>query len=231
MDKVSIYQAGMRVLLIEDDPMIGQSLMRALNDADMPGDWARDGAAGELALMSRGYSLVLLDLGLPRKSGFDLLRDMRVRGDRTPLLIVTARDEVDDRVTGLDLGADDYLIKPFGLKELAARIRAILRRNGGPAGPIAGNGEITLNLATREASYRGKTLLLPAREFTLLYALVDRPGTILSRAQIEQRLYAGNQEVESNAVEVLIHYLRKKFDKEIIRNVRGIGWMVVQHPS
>ena len=231
MDKVSIYQAGMRVLLIEDDPMIGQSLMRALNDADMPGDWARDGAAGELALMSRGYSLVLLDLGLPRKSGFDLLRDMRVRGDRTPLLIITARDEVDDRVTGLDLGADDYLIKPFGLKELAARIRAILRRNGGPAGPIAGNGEITLNLATREASYRGKTLLLPAREFTLLYALVDRPGTILSRAQIEQRLYAGNQEVESNAVEVLIHYLRKKFDKEIIRNVRGIGWMVVQHPS
>lgn len=222
---------GMHVLLIEDDPMIGQSLMRALKDAGISGDWIRDGAAGELALMSGGYSLVLLDLGLPRRSGFDLLRGMRARGDHTPLLIITARDEVDDRVTGLDLGADDYLIKPFGLKELAARIRAVLRRHDGSAAPIAGNGEITLDLATRETTYRGKTMVLPAREFTLLYALVDRPGTILSRTQIEQRLYAGNQEVESNAVEVLIHYLRKKFDKEIIRNVRGIGWMVVQHPS
>ncbi len=220
----------MRVLLIEDDPMIGQSLMRALQDAGMSGAWIRDGVAGELAIMSGGYSLVLLDLGLPRKSGFELLQAMRARSDRTPLLIITARDAVDDRVTGLDLGADDYLIKPFGLKELAARIRAILRRNGGPAEPIAGNGEITLNLATRETTYRGKTLLLPAREFTLLYALVDRPGTIRSRAQLEERLYAGNLEVESNAVEVLIHYLRKKFDKEIIRNVRGIGWMVVRHP-
>jgi two-component system, OmpR family, response regulator len=219
------------ILLVEDDPMIGQSLMRALGDAGMSGDWIRDGAAGEAAIVSGGYSLVLLDLGLPRKSGIDLLRGMRARSDRTPLLIITARDEIEDRVTGLDLGADDYLIKPFGLGELAARIRAVLRRNDRSAATIVGNGEITLDLATRETSYRGKTMLLPAREFTLLYALVDRPGTILSRAQLEQRLYAGNQEVESNAVEVLIHYLRKKFDKEIIRNVRGIGWMVLQHPS
>jgi two-component system OmpR family response regulator len=231
MDHVSIYPPVMRVLLIEDDPMIGQGLMRALKDAGMSGDWIRDGVAGELAIMSGAYSLVLLDLGLPRRSGFDVLHTMRAKSDRTPLLIITARDEVDDRVTGLDLGADDYLIKPFGLKELAARMRAILRRNDGSAARIVGNGEITLDLATRETSYRGKTMLLPAREFTLLYALVDRPGTILSRAQLEQRLYAGNQEVESNAVEVLIHYLRKKFDKEIVRNVRGIGWMVVQHPS
>ena len=221
----------MHILLVEDDPMIGQGLMRALKDAGMSGDWIRDGAAGELAIMSGTYSLVLLDLGLPRKSGFDLLRGMRARGDRTPLLIITARDEVDDRVAGLELGADDYLIKPFGLRELAARIRAVLRRNDSSAALTVGNGEITLDLATRETSYRGKTLLLSTREFSLLYALVDRPGTVLSRAQIEQRLYAGNQDVESNAVEVLIHYLRKKFDKEIIRNVRGIGWMVVQHPS
>lgn len=221
----------MHILLIEDDPMIGLSLARALKDIGMPGDWVRDGVAGELAIESGEYSLVLLDLGLPRKSGFDVLKAMRSRGDRTPLLIITARDEIDDRVAGLDLGADDYLIKPFGLKELLARIRAIMRRNDGLAAPTVGNGEITLNLATHETTYRGKNLLLPAREFALLHALVDRPGTILSRAQIEQRLYARNEEVGSNAVDVLIHYLRKKFDNEIIRNVRGVGWMVVKHPS
>ncbi|HUW27078.1 MAG TPA: response regulator transcription factor [Sulfuriferula sp.] len=221
----------MHILLIEDDPMIGQSLTRALKDVGMSGDWARDGVTGELAIESGGYALVLLDLGLPRKSGFDVLKSMRARGDRTPLLIITARDEIDDRVTGLDLGADDYLIKPFGLKELMARIRAILRRNDAPAASTVGNGEITLDLATHETTYRGKTLPLPAREFALLYALVDRPGTILSRAQIEERLYERNEEAGSNAVDVLIHYLRKKFDNEIIRNVRGVGWMVVKHPS
>ena len=221
----------MHILLIEDDPMIGQSLTRALKDVGMSGDWARDGVTGELAIESGGYALVLLDLGLPRKSGFDVLKSMRARGDRTPLLIITARDEIDDCVTGLDLGADDYLIKPFGLKELMARIRAILRRNDTPAASTVGNGEITLDLATHETTYRGKTLPLPAREFALLYALVDRPGTILSRAQIEERLYERNEEAGSNAVDVLIHYLRKKFDNEIIRNVRGVGWMVVKHPS
>lgn len=221
----------MHILLIEDDPMIGQSLTRALKDVGMSGDWARDGVTGELAIESGGYALVLLDLGLPYKSGFDVLKSMRARGDRTPLLIITARDEIDDRVTGLDLGADDYLIKPFGLKELMARIRAILRRNDAPAASTVGNGEITLDLATHETTYRGKTLPLPAREFALLHALVDRPGTILSRAQIEERLYERNEEAGSNAVDVLIHYLRKKFDNEIIRNVRGVGWMVVKHPS
>ncbi|HUY02504.1 MAG TPA: response regulator transcription factor [Rhodocyclaceae bacterium] len=220
----------MRILLIEDDPMIGQSLMRALNDAGMSGEWRRDGMAGELAIMSGGYTLILLDLGLPRKSGFELLQGMRARSDRTPLLVITARDEVDDCVTGLDLGADDYLIKPFGLGELLARIRAVLRRDAGPAVAMVGNGEITLNLATREASYRGRTLQLPAREFALLYALVDSPGTVLSRAQIEQRIYSGNEAVGSNAVDVLIHYLRRKYDSAIVRNVRGVGWMVLRHP-
>ncbi|HUW37253.1 MAG TPA: response regulator transcription factor, partial [Rhodocyclaceae bacterium] len=207
------------------------SLTRALEDVGASSDLVRDGETGEFAILSGGYSLILLDLGLPHKSGFDLLEAMRTRGDRTPLLIITARDEIDDRVAGLELGADDYLIKPFGLKELMARIRAILRRSDGPAAATVGNGEITLDLATRIATYRGKALPLPARELALLQALVDRPGTILSRAQIEARLYAMNEVVESNAVDVLIHYLRKKFDSEIIRNVRGVGWMVVKHPS
>ena len=197
----------------------------------MPGHWVRDGLAAESAIESGGYALVLLDLGLPGKSGVDLLKAMRARGDRTPLLIITARDEIDDRVRGLELGADDYLVKPFGLKELMARIRAILRRADGSAAVTVANGEITLNLATREASYRGKTLPLPAREFALLHALLDRPGTILSRGQIEERLYARNEVIESNAVDVLIHYLRRKFGNDIIRNVRGVGWMVAKHPS
>jgi DNA-binding response OmpR family regulator len=220
-------------LLIEDDPMIGQSLVRALEDAGISGDWVRDGVAGELAVNSSKYSFVLLDLGLPDKSGFDVLESMRARGDRTPLLIITARDGIDDRVMGLNLGADDYLIKPFGIRELMARIRAILRRRDGdgPAISIIGNGEITLNSATQEATYRGKTLLIPVREFALLYALVERPGTILSRSQIETRIYKWNEAVGNTAVEVLIYYLRKKFDNEIIRNVRGVGWMVVKHLS
>ncbi|GBL47417.1 two-component system response regulator QseB [Sulfuriferula multivorans] len=221
----------MQILLIEDDPMIGQSLVRALKDVGISSDWVRDGVAGESAIESGKYSLVLLDLGLPKKSGFDVLKTMRAKGDHTPLLIITARDEIDDRVTGLDLGADDYLIKPFGLKELMARIRAILRRNDDLAMSILGNGEITLNLATHETTYRGKTLSLSSREFTLLQALVDKPGTILSRTQLEDRLYPLSEEIGSNAVDVLIHYLRKKFDNEIIRNVRGVGWMVVKHPS
>ncbi len=211
--------------------MIGQSLVRALEDAGISGNWVRDGVAGELAINSSEYSFVLLDLGLPGKSGFDVLESMRTKGNRTPLLIITARDGIDDRVMGLNSGADDYLIKPFGIRELMARIRAILRRKESPATSTIGNGEITLNSATQEATYRGRTLLIPAREFALLYALVERPGTILSRAQIETRIYKWNEEVGSTAVEVLIYYLRKKFDNEIIRNVRGVGWMVGKNLS
>jgi two-component system OmpR family response regulator len=220
-----------RFLVIEDDPMIGQSLVRALQDLGLTGDWEQDGAAGENAIKHGDYSLILLDLGLPDKSGFEILAALRASGDRTPLLIITARDEVDDRVYGLDLGADDYLIKPFGIGELIARIRAILRRRDDRALNIIGNGEISLNPATQEASYRGKTMLLPAREFALLHVLVERPGSILSRSQIENRIYKWNEEISSNAVEVLIHYLRKKFDNEIIRNVRGVGWMVLKYPA
>lgn len=215
------------ILLIEDDPMIGRSLHRALQDVGLAGDWVKDGINAELSIKSGSHGLILLDLGLPDKSGFDVLQAMRARGDTTPVLIITARDEIDDRVAGLELGADDYLIKPFGLGELMARINAIMRRNNNPALSTVSNGEIMLNIATHEASYHGKALLLPAREFALLQALTDNPGHILSRAQLEARIYSANEDIASNAVEVLIHYLRKKFGNDIIRNVRGIGWMVL----
>lgn len=221
----------MHILLIEDDPMIGLSLSRALEDAGMRVTWMRDGLSGEQAIQTGEYGLILLDLGLPNQSGLTLLKTIRAQGNRTPLVIITARDEVDDRVSGLETGADDYLIKPFGFKELMARIHAVLRRTNEQNATVIGNGEITLVLSTHEVSYRGKTLSLPAREFALLYTLVNNPGSIFSRDQIESRLYEWNREVGNNAVDVLIYYLRKKFDPQIIRNVRGIGWMVVKHPT
>ena len=219
------------ILIIEDDLMIGQSLTRALVDIRMKVDWCRDGIAGQAAIESSRYALVLLDLGLPLKSGFEVLKSIRDRGIRTPLFIITAREQIDDRVAGLDLGADDYLVKPFSIRELIARIRGVLRRNGSLLVSSMSNGEITINLATLEANYRDKSRFLSAKELALLQALMERPGMILSHSQIQKRLYGGNTEVESNVVEVLIHGLRKKFDKEIIRNVRGIGWMVLKHPS
>jgi two-component system, OmpR family, response regulator len=223
--------AAKMILLIEDDPMIGQSLTRALKDIGMKVDWVRDGIKGQMAIEAGSHDLVLLDLGLPGKSGMDVLKAMRARGDRTPLFIITARDEIDDRVIGLDEGADDYLIKPFGFKELMARILGVLRRNGSNTLTLLGSAEITIDMATKEATYRGKTHLLSLKEFALLHALVEYPGMILSRSQIEERLYGWNEDVESNVVEVLIHGVRKKFDNEIIRNVRGIGWMVIKHSS
>lgn len=221
----------MHTLLIEDDPMIGQSLSLALSEAGVTVDWILDGIQGLAAAESGNYALVLLDIGLPRKSGLDVLHEMRANGNHTPLLIITARDEVDDLVSGLDLGADDYLVKPFGFRELMARMRAVMRRNNHNAASCIGSGEITLNLATHEATYRSKTILLTSREFALLHALLEYPGRILSRSQIEERIYGRNEEIEGNAIDVLIHYLRKKFDNEFIRNVRGIGWMVVKQAS
>jgi DNA-binding response OmpR family regulator len=219
------------ILLIEDDPMIGQSLTMALNDAGMQVDWLRDGIQGQMALDSKVYDLLLLDLGLPGKSGLDVLKETRSRGDRTPIFVITARDEIDDRVIGLDEGADDYLVKPFGFKELTARILRTLGLHGNNEATTLANGEITINLATNEVSYRGIKLALSVKEFTLLRTLIEHPGMIFSRGQIEKSLYGNADEVESNVVEVLIHALRKKFDNEIIRNVRGIGWMVVKHSS
>ena len=180
----------MRILLIEDDPMIGRGLCQALQDGGISVDWVRDGINGSEAMAVGTYALVLLDLGLPGRAGTEILRMARNAGDKTPVLVITARDELDDRVAGLDLGADDYLVKPFELRELMARIRAVVRRQVGQAVSVVGNGEIELDLASHEASYRGQTHMLPAREFALIRALLERPGTILSRSQLEEKIYA-----------------------------------------
>ena len=216
----------MRILLIEDDPMFGKSLVDALGDAGMTVDWMRDGLDGELAIKAGGHALILLDLGLPKVPGLELLRDMRKRGNTTPLLVITARDDTGDRVAGLDLGADDYVVKPFEFDELLARIRAVIRRQRGHAVSLLDNGSVQLDLASHEATTLEGSTLLPAREFALLQTLLERPGMILSRTQIEDRIYAWGEEVESNAVDVLIHSIRRKLGKSVIRNVRGAGWMV-----
>jgi two-component system response regulator QseB len=186
----------------------------------------QDGRAAELALATNPYDTLLLDLGLPRKDGLEVLASLRRRGNTIPVLVLTARDAVADRVKGLDAGADDYLVKPFDLEELAARIRALLRRKSGRADPVVQVGNLILNPATREVSLDGKPIALSAREFGLLHALVERPGAVLSRAQIEEKLYGWGHEVESNTVEVYIHSLRRKLGAHIIRNVRGVGYMV-----
>ncbi len=216
----------MRLLLVEDDAMIGASVQDGLRQDGFAVDWVRDGNAAELALANERYDLVLLDLGLPGKSGLDVLAALRKRGSVVPVLILTARDAVGDRVKGLDSGADDYLVKPFDLDELAARVRALLRRQAGRAEPVIRHGELALNPATHEATLRGAALTLTAREFALLEALLERPGAILSKAQLEERLYGWNEEVESNTVEVYVHSLRKKLGADFIRNVRGVGYMI-----
>ncbi|HEX5460158.1 MAG TPA: response regulator [Steroidobacteraceae bacterium] len=216
----------MRTLLIEDDRMIGKSLAKALRGAGLAVDWVRDGVAGDAALAAGGYVAVLLDLGLPRRAGLEVLAAARSRGDRTPILILTARDAVTDRVAGLDLGADDYIVKPFELSELLARLRAAIRRSDGHAQSLIGSGELQLDLLTREIVYRSTRAALSAREFALLHALLERPGTVLSRQQLEERIYGWDDAVSSNAVEVIIHGLRRRFGADVIRNVRGLGWKV-----
>ncbi|HXX09993.1 MAG TPA: response regulator [Burkholderiales bacterium] len=220
----------MRLLLVEDDAMIGEAVRAGLRQEGFTVDWVRAAEAGDAALKAEAYALLLLDLGLPRKSGLDWLGELRRRGERLPVLILTARDAVADRVSGLDSGADDYLVKPFDLDELSARVRALLRRQAGRAEPTLRHGELTLNPATHEATYKGEPIALSAREFALLAALLERPGAILSRAQLEQRLYGWGEEVESNAVEVHIHNLRKKLGAGFIRNLRGLGYSVPKTP-
>jgi two-component system OmpR family response regulator len=216
----------MRVLLVEDDAMIGAGVAQALKDASYATDWVRDGEQALSALEHHNYDAVLLDLGLPRQDGFDVLRSIRARKNDVPLLIVTARDALEDRVLGLDGGADDYVVKPFEIAELLARLRAVIRRKGGTTGPLLSNGMLTLDPATREASAEGVSVRLSGREFALLQALLLRPGAILSRSELEDRLYGWGEEVESNAVEFFIHSLRKKLGSSAIKNVRGLGWMV-----
>ena len=189
-------------------------------------DWVRDGKAAELALASGVHEMLLLDLGLPHKSGLELLSGLRRQGLDLPVLVITARDSVADRVKGLDAGADDYLVKPFDLDELSARIRALMRRRAGRASPRIEHGPLTLDPATHQVTLNGDPLALSAREFALLHALLEQPGVPLSRAQLEERLYGWNEEVESNTVEVYIHALRRKLGAAWIRNVRGVGYMV-----
>lgn len=216
----------MRVLLVEDDRMIGEAVERALREAAYATDWVRDGALAIAAMETHAYDLVLLDLGLPKKDGYEVLAHARSRRDSLPILIVTARDAVEERVRGLDGGADDYVVKPFEMVELLARMRAVTRRKSVDAHPIISNGFLSLDPATREASFDSAAVTLTAREFSLLQALMARPGAILSRRDLEDRIYGWNEEVESNAVEFLIHSLRKKLGVASIRNVRGVGWMV-----
>jgi two-component system OmpR family response regulator len=216
----------MRLLLIEDDRMIGTAVEQALKDAAYAVDWVTDGETAIHAAESEAYALALLDLGLPRVDGRDVLRRLRALGRKLPVIIVTARDGVDDRIDGLDLGADDYLIKPFEIRELLARMRAVLRREGSGSSPLLGNGKLSLDPATREASFLGESAVLTAREFALLQVLLARPGTILSRSELERQIYGWNEEVESNAIEFLIHTIRKKLGATAIRNVRGVGWLV-----
>jgi two-component system OmpR family response regulator len=216
----------MRVLLIEDDRMIGTAMQEALKDAAYAVDWVTDGKTAVHAAQNEFYELALLDLGLPKADGREVLRRLRTLGQRVPVIIVTARDGVDDRIDGLDLGADDYLVKPFEIRELLARMRAVLRREGSGSSPLFSNGKLTLDPATREASFLDQTTLLTAREFALLQALLARPGAVLSRSELERQIYGWNEEVESNAIEYLIHAIRKKLGATAIRNVRGVGWMV-----
>ncbi len=216
------------MLLAEDDVMIGASVRRGLAQDGITVDWVEDGRAAEIALAERVHDAVLLDLGLPRKTGLEVLSSMRRGGDTRPVLIMTARDAVADRVAGLDAGADDYVVKPFDLTELAARLRALSRRRAGRAAPTLAYGAIELDPASHEARVRGKAVTLSAREFALLEALMARPGAVLSRAQLEGKLYGWSDSVESNAVEVHIHALRKKLGADLIRNVRGVGWMVAK---
>jgi two-component system OmpR family response regulator len=216
----------MRVLLIEDDKMVGAAVEQALRDAAYAVDWVTDGETAIHAAENEAYEVVLLDLGLPKADGREVLRRFRSLGRRLPVIIVTARDGVDDRINGLDLGADDYLAKPFEIRELLARMRAVLRREGSGSPALLGNGKLRLDPATREACFLDETSLLTAREFALLQALLTRPGTILSRSELERQIYGWNEEVESNAIEFLIHTIRKKLGAAAIRNVRGVGWMV-----
>jgi two-component system, OmpR family, response regulator len=216
----------MRVLLIEDDPMIAAAIEVALRDAAYAVDHVADGETADQVLRDAQHQVVLLDLGLPRRDGISVLQRLRERGDRVPVLLITARDAPGDRVRGLDLGADDYVVKPFDMDELLARMRAVLRRHSGQASAELGNGDVTLDPATRVARRGEVSVTLTAREFALLQALLLRPGAILTRSQLEDRLYGWNEEVESSAVDFLIHGVRKKLGADLIKNIRGAGWMV-----
>jgi DNA-binding response OmpR family regulator len=216
----------MRLLLVEDDAMIGETLLDLLRAEHYAVDWVRDGSMADQALRDAHYDLMLLDLGLPRRDGLEVLRALRGRKSLIPVLIATARDSVSDRIAGLDAGADDYIVKPFDTHELLARIRALLRRSAGRAEPSYEHKGVSLNPATREATLHGQPVTLSAREWAVLEALLARPGVVLSRSQLEEKLYSWKDDVSSNTVEVYVHGVRKKLGNEVIQTVRGLGYLV-----
>lgn len=216
----------MRILLVEDDAMVGESICKALRMAHFTVDWTRDGIMAEAALDTKSHSLVLLDLGLPRKGGLAILKSMRERRNAIPVMILTARDAVEDRIQGLDSGADDYLIKPFDLDELIARIRALMRRNSGRAVSEIIYGAISLDTARHEVKLCGAAVDLSAREFAILHALMENPGTVVSRERLEEKLYGWEDDIGSNTIEVYIHHLRRKLGAGVIRNIRGVGYRI-----
>jgi two-component system response regulator QseB len=216
----------MRVLLVEDDPMIAEGVRKALRADGWAVDWVQDGAAAIHAADGEPYDLMLLDLGLPKRDGLDVLKTLRAKKNTLPVLIVTARDAVADRVKGLDAGADDYLVKPFDLDELGARMRALVRRHAGRTDSVIRHGALTLDPPSHEVTLNGVPVALSAREYALLEALIARPGAVLSKSQLEEKIYGWGEEIGSNTVEVYIHSLRKKLGAEFIRTVRGLGYMI-----
>ena len=220
----------MRILLVEDDPLLGEGIRAGLGQAGFGVDWVKDGVAADLALKGADYAAVVLDLGLPRLDGLELLRRTRTAGNKTPVLILTARDAVEDRIKGLDSGGDDYVVKPFDLHELAARIRALIRRSSGEAVPVLRVGEVELDPAARRTTFKGEAIELPAREFAVLHAFMLNTDRVLTREQLAERLYAWGEEIESNAIDVHIHHLRRKLAPELIRTVRGVGYLMPRNP-
>ena len=218
----------MRVLLVEDDPMVGKAMRDGLERAGFSVDWARDGRAAELSIRNEGYQAVVLDLGLPLRDGLEVLKGARAGGRDVPLLIVTARDGIADRVGGLNAGADDYLVKPFDMQELVARLHALIRRHAGSGRPQLTLGSLVLDPLARSVTLRGEPIELSAREFAVLQALMRQPATVLSREALEDVVYGWDQEIGSNAIEVHLHHLRKKLGADVIRNVRGVGYRLAE---
>jgi two-component system, OmpR family, response regulator QseB len=216
----------MRLLLVEDDPLIGDGIRAGLRQEDYSVDWFTEARTAEMALQSEQYDLMILDLGLPDKSGLDILKRLRSQGSELPVLILTARDAINDRVAGLDTGADDYMLKPFDLDELSARLRALLRRSSGRASSEIIHGDITLDPAAHSVSKGGTTIDISPREYAVLHLLLSNTGKVMSRSRLEEGLYSWDGEVESNAIEVYVHHLRKKLGAELIRTIRGVGYII-----
>ena len=216
----------MRLLLVEDDHMIGETVVDVLRAEHFAVDWIKDGVSAQAVLRAQAYDLVLLDLALPGKDGLDVLRSLRAAKSRIPVLVATARDSVQQRIAGLDAGADDYILKPYDLGELLARVRALLRRAAGRAEPVYEHMGVTINPATREVTVNGRPVLISSREWAVLEPLIARPGAVLSRTQLEEKIFGFDDNIASNAVEVYVHGLRKKLGANLIQNVRGLGYLV-----